>query len=608
MLTTILIVTTLSTGQTQEYDEASDTQFVNDSHIYMSASPAHNTPGTIREELIVKQYPDNITSVWLFDSNKVKPDNFKLFVPWNETITSNFSCNESFVFETSPNHLYCYITHAEQVLPNGTIPAYNQTLFNNTFDRWSAPSKTVFWDEIVEHSYKDLMIDLKPITFDFWGVDKGFVARNFNVKTGKMYETSFDLSMKLNDGFVDGKYYRCIMPSYYGRDIQQAKLDGKLDCLDPWYNASYTSKLPINCSEMSDGTPIIVNGTGGVMLNGSKQLIWTKCSGTGMAIYFNDKDDYVVSNDSDSLPFDVEIGDLKGVSPSVVWSDYEAVWHFGTNCSDLDASGNGHHINNQGTQHNTTGYIGGGCEFIRSQGDYMIVNHTASLQFRTKYGFEFYVKHTGIGNQNTQTFIAKRPNHDDGYWIRYSEGNGPLDLWTRLESTNGFITKPLAVGEWVDLDTTWTGAVSKWYHNGSKTGDDKAISLTMTATTDNLIIGDDTGLAGDWFWNGGMDEIRLKTVVNSDANISDMYNNTKALPGFGDTGEIEFNPPVGDTCTYSGSGDWTITDDCTIQADTDVDSNNIFIQANVKNNASITNFNSITSNGTFTNIEGGSIA
>ncbi len=96
-----------------------------------------------------------------------------------------------------------------------------------------------------------------------------------------------------------------------------------------WWNVTYDYKMPINCTNMDDNVPLVINGSDGFGLGGTtNQIVWTYCSGTGTALYYNDETDYAVANDTHQLPFEVEFGNATSYNPTSVWNaSYLMVQH-----------------------------------------------------------------------------------------------------------------------------------------------------------------------------------------------------------------------------------------------------------------------------------------
>lgn len=88
--------------------------------------------------------------------------------------------------------------------------------------------------------------------------------------------------------------------------------------LDPWWNVSYQYRMPVNDSLISNHIGIL-NGSKDFDLGGYNQRVWSVFLGDGVSLYFNNYTDYVVANDTDILPFEIEGGNRSGYDTANVW-------------------------------------------------------------------------------------------------------------------------------------------------------------------------------------------------------------------------------------------------------------------------------------------------
>jgi hypothetical protein len=124
-------------------------------------------------------------------------------------------------------------------------------------------------------------------------------------------------------------------------------------------NESYNFKRSINCTGTTSGLPIIINGSTGIIINGTAQYIWTNCK-ADLDIYYNDSTTYAVyENETTLTPFEVEKGNGTSNNASGVWTDatfpYNYVFHFTPNITNSLTGLNG---SVQGENNFTTGYLG----------------------------------------------------------------------------------------------------------------------------------------------------------------------------------------------------------------------------------------------------------
>jgi hypothetical protein len=113
-----------------------------------------------------------------------------------------------------------------------------------------------------------------------------------------------------------------------------------------WWNQSYSKKRLINCTNIADNTPIMINGSAGLQIDGYNQTIWTLCE-KNLSIYYNNATSYIIANLTSNKPFEIEFGNVSSNNPTLVWiNNYVAVYHMN--------NGNGTSINDS-TQFARTG-------------------------------------------------------------------------------------------------------------------------------------------------------------------------------------------------------------------------------------------------------------
>lgn len=582
-----------------------DTQFINDSKVYLASYDAHSPGGIIREGMMLKQFSGDLTLAWCFDTDEAKPKNPQLRKPHNVTTEYNYTCEYEFDYILTPEkRAWCYIEYIGNI-SNGTSP-YNVTIFNHTFLRGNVGLKIIWWDKTVEEEYIDFPLDLTPIHYDYQGMDTCYVAKNVPVVSGVLYETRFDLQLKPKLGEVSGKYFKCGYPSSYGRNIAQAELDGKFYCLDPWFNVSFSNKFPINCTNMDDGIPLVINGSSCINIDGELQCIWTACQGEGTALYLIDETnytDYMVANDTDALPFEVEKGNGTSSNPISIWSGYTMVHHMTDGAPDTlgnyDGTVDGPILNSSGEG------IGDGYTFDASAKDEIILDNL--YNDAPPATFSIWIKTMPIGD--TVFLISDKNGLDGGYfYIGIDEPNGYVWIYQVSIGKKIIGSTDITDGELHNVVVTASGSSYLMYIDGeldsfSNTdhNDGKWYSGVTSTKSRFGLMKQSVEL---WPFNGLMDELTTKNSVRTAAQINQSYQNVIGTSGYGDTLPIESQ--VSDTCTYV-SGTWLINDTCIIQDDTDVGGNPIIITGVVQNNASITNFASLNNQNSFINIEAGAV-
>ena len=305
-----------------------------------------------------------------------------------------------------------------------------------------------------------------------------------------------------------------------------------------WFNESKAYKMPINCTNLDYFTPIVINGSNGFEINGEKQIIWTYCSGTGTAVYYNDETDIVVANDLIQLPTDCELSNSTFYNPTGVWdANFRYVGLFGNGI--YDSSGNDYGLSVNGAIATSDGKINGayGYSDPNDRIDYtsgMIGSSSADF---TMTAF-FYPNKTGEVNYLWDDaspsggyfyeVVVKADNVIEGEW--YNSGKTATTNSVNANTWN-FIT----------ITKTGTNLTIKLNNDASNQGTD-----ILTDTT-NPVVRYGIGGFGDGVnnFNGVIDHFIVSNVSRSGAYISQMYQNVIETSGYGDLGAEESAPSGG---------------------------------------------------------------
>lgn len=265
-----------------------------------------------------------------------------------------------------------------------------------------------------------------------------------------------------------------------------------------------------------------------------------------------------------------------------VWnSNYKAVFHLketgsgaaneyvDSTSNDNDGQGGGGSAGYIPTKY-TSGQIGDSQDFDGSN-DYILLPHDSTLNF-------------GAGNFSISAWINFDVNtiyqtpyfkgqSDASPQILLSNYNGTdqlgFDLKNSAATQNSyFITSAISENSWALY--TFVRATSdnklKVYRNGSLLGASGALTLVDTDGTENAFIGCAFS-AGTWAINGKMDEVHVSSAeLTANWLLAEYYNQGTPATFALEQGITEISGGGGDTCTYSGSGDWTVleSDNCYI--------------------------------------------
>lgn len=320
-----------------------------------------------------------------------------------------------------------------------------------------------------------------------------------------------------------------------------------------WFNVSLGSRRSINCTNMDDGVPLVINGSDGFDIDGETQIVWTACQGSTTALYYNNYTDYIVANDSAQLPFEVESGNGTSYNPTTVWGDADRVYHFDGDCVDTMGDVNCF-ITGSGTY---AGSLIGNAYQNPSSGidQYIDFGSTDTVEIlpdiNTTWMFSFRWLDTPVFNMQMPThYDGSYPavwhhNTATGFWYRvYKDGSTGYNI--RVTPTDWYNTTKVW---WIGL-TTLDNGTSRIYVNGEfMNSTDLATSTNIGDTNCRLTVG------GDWYNNREadpfiFDEFRIYQNIGSEQHDLDFFNQTYqnviGTSGFGNlvTREAYVGSPV----------------------------------------------------------------
>ena len=308
-----------------------------------------------------------------------------------------------------------------------------------------------------------------------------------------------------------------------------------------WWNETYAYKMEINCTNLDDYIPIVINGSDGFTLNGNKQIVWSYCSGNGTALYYDDYINYAVANDTGLIPFEVEFGNGTSYNPASVWdSDYKMVQHMNNyNTTHISDSTSNTNLGAKSGTIETEGMIGKAQFFNGSE--YITVLDSASLTLSADMTLEAWMNTTALADY----ILQKGVFNEDGYIFQFYTDNAitfytlQSGAWQRTRTTTPYVT----VNVIHHLVITMTSGTARVFIDMVETGYTQ--QDTHTAPTDGateLVIGS-TSAKDDGFFNGIMDELRLSNTGRSVSFLNQTYQNKIGTFGYGDLGIVETAPP-----------------------------------------------------------------
>jgi len=457
-------------------------------------------------------------------------------IPYNFTYETNCQDITNTTYRCNKTDIHYNITY-KTVTRNKTITTY--TLLSKNFYYKDSKSKPSFIEE------KRTKLPAKAREMEVVG-----------------YTNLFDLD-------EDKKIQACFKaPSWEESRRGEKPSSGRISFMagDDWEGTtwwdSYDHRRAINCSSMSDKFPLVINGSVGFSISaeGGQQIVWTYCSGTGSALYYNNFTDYVVANDTDQLPMEVELGNGTSYNPTQVWNDIltgnseEAVWHLGEGSGSTINSSEGNAINGTHFEGTSTFVeknisfedvkIGYGAGFSTQQ---PTINQTILTESDPKgflnftFAFWYNLSHTA---QTTQLLGWGDTNHffhmirPDTGTIRcqYYEGAGP----TCIQNTASL---PTGVHHYACRNN---GTHTQGYLDGNTSGDPTVCNTGIyspdTYRTVLLAGGRASGTSFVAHINASLDGVWILNKSLASDEINQTYQNAIGTTGFGDLGAEETLP------------------------------------------------------------------
>ena len=246
-----------------DYTVIGDTVFINDSNVYLSASP-HTLSGSgwVYFNLTSKVYTGNVDVVWGFNTSVTKPKKALLYSPyWINTTTNHEKTflnptfdiydGDNLDYGNFYNTNYKYTIIEEIINDNGTIYITSNASFDS-FDT-DGINYTIYWHTRHDNHYlwKDYSSSFNSVIYDYKGYDKWYYIKNIPVNSGVNYTVRTWVNIPVSLETQKGKYYFAIKPSH--ETISQAVNNGHFYNLDPWWNATWKVKQKITLTGNSSG-------------------------------------------------------------------------------------------------------------------------------------------------------------------------------------------------------------------------------------------------------------------------------------------------------------------------------------------------------------------
>jgi hypothetical protein len=296
--------------------------------------------------------------------------------------------------------------------------------------------------------------------------------------------------------------------------------------------------FPINCSNVSDGTPIVINGSNGFDIGGGKQIVWTICQ-PSLILNYTNTSNYAVYNATAQVPMEVEMGN--GTSSSYgdivsMWRNIGAigVYHFGGATTDALDSANYLNITATGTITKNNAYLGGQAD-LNGIGGYPTTGVSAHMPY-------------GEGVHTEQMFLNYSGESGDSFWFfGKSEDSGQRWGFSASIVADNKITNYHWYNDWNNILTLNPNERQMLVMGFDGTNDfainndgarlEQTLGATMALSNAQFAI-------GDWRTTGAyptanITEFRIFNETKSDEFINQTYKNIIGTEGYGNAGAIE---------------------------------------------------------------------
>jgi hypothetical protein len=315
-----------------------------------------------------------------------------------------------------------------------------------------------------------------------------------------------------------------------------------------WWNSSFKIRMNISCINMTDGTPLVINGSkgfgldcGGTIYN---QIVWTICQGQATALYYNNCSSYVVANDTQQIPMEVEFGNGTGFNSTQAWTrsyfpDMTGyVFHYNQNNTYINSMG-GTNGSNTGGSNSESFYIDGGANVTASH--YINTSTDISTITSLEFTFMFVIKTT-----DTRETIILHSYDGVNKYIQFLLNSGGTDGLIDMQFVNDTGLRSYFTNANVNNGNSHFIVMTKNTNAGMTVYmDGIAQSVTNSSTLTPYTIGKEQTIGarntGALDMNASFDEVRVINRAISASLVNETYRNFLGTPGYGTLGSVEEN-------------------------------------------------------------------
>jgi hypothetical protein len=529
------LILLLLIGQASAYTLDKNSVYIDNSNLFLNVTPhTADGGGLIYYDFTPKTYSGDLDMVWGFDTNITQPRYLQVYAPYQVNTSHTFTCDCQPYYDDIDNIQFTACHFNYTLNPKTAVCWRNMTwkgetqilrLYDGPFHNGSIPTKTITYITTKTHDYQQLTPD-GHVDWNHGGMNKWFYKKNLGVTAGNKYTLRLKLDI---DPSKTGKhkYWTCVKPS--SKTLQEAKDDGHLYCMDPWYDVDFPYRWNITVNNSM--ATALTNYTALVKLTAAT-FNYNRCNETGLDLRFYDHDNSVLldydrdeyDNTGDSFIW-VRIPSLAattvrtismycgnwdaadGEDTNAVYDDeYDIVTHAGESSGDLiDSTANGNivELHNSPTMA-SSGLVGGAIEFDKATdwGNYSTFTNPAYNDLTITYGFR-------LGK------IVQRGNYFTSWYTNSV-------LQHRIAATGNRLHYGFKTSNAVESDGAITTLQeNRWYWNAIRYNH-SVVEHWVNMSVDMVLNPNDDATpqnnrwwygwgtpGGTYNWNGSMDEIRI---------------------------------------------------------------------------------------------------
>lgn len=528
----LCIVTPLVTGLDIPDNHTIDgnTISIDDENIYLSATPhTIGSSGWVEFELNSKQYSGDIDILFGFNTNDASPKKLQLW--------SNYTHQ-----------------HTERTL---SVEYVNVSYYDENISQWvnTTEERHSFENEIVYETYYD-WLDISPdfdvVNYDFRGMNKWFVKKDINIISNKNYKVRMYLEIPFAGLDVSqGAYFFAVKPS--GETIQQAESNNHLYYLDPWWNSSWSCRVPIIIQHEYVDTwlhdyPILVKINETISDTGDGgDLRFTLDDNTTLLAY--EPENYTNWGAAVTNYVWVNVTDISPDHDTLIWCYYEndaaadgrnghgtwdghfqAVWHCNDSAKLIDSTINDVDATAVNTPTNAAGLANGVVNLDPDDSDYFNAGNNCDQATNT-FTLETWINYSQYKSGTQKVLVKKNAGVQKWFLEVADSADAYAARFAAIDEDDEVVTADVASRTDVPANGLWKYLVAQrnadqyfslgicgvgykyWAGNSIKTG-----TIGTLTNTEDLVIGTKNG--GGNYLDDCIDEIRISDIVRNDSYIN----------------------------------------------------------------------------------------